>query len=79
MTDLRPAGPILDELGVKLDLAQQDRITEVLVLAKTTNLDNGDVALIIASNDLDWIAQGGLHFAAGQVLSAPPEQSEEDF
>ncbi len=70
MADLRPAGPILDELGVELELSDHDRVTEVLVLAKTTNLENGDVALVIASNDLDWIAQAGLHAAAAQVYAA---------
>ena len=67
---IQPVGPILDELGVKVDLDEQDRITEVLVLAKTTDLDSGDVALIVVSNELDWIAQAGLHAAAAQVFSA---------
>ncbi len=68
MSESRPAGPILDELGVTLDLAEHDRVTEVMVLAKTTDLATGDVALIIGSSDLDWIAQIGLHAAGGQVL-----------
>jgi hypothetical protein len=65
----RPAGPILDELGVTLDLADDDRITEVLVIAKSTNLANGDVALTISVNDLDWIAQLGLLSAASQIVT----------
>lgn len=73
----RPAGPILDDLGVTVHLDEQDRITQVLMLAKTTNLDTGDVALIVASNDLDWIAQAGLHAAAAQVFYADePRQSD---
>ena len=75
MTDLRPAGPILDELGVTMELGEQDRVTEIVVIAKTTDLDTGDVALVIASNDLDWIAQAGLLAAAGEVQnSTPPER-----
>lgn len=70
MTDheQHPAGPVLDELGVTLDLDPQDRVTEVMVLAKVTNLDTGRVALVIADNGLDWIAQRGLHSAAQHVL-----------
>lgn len=68
----RPAGAILDELGVTFELADDDRITEVVVLAKSTNLGTGDVALVIASNDLDWIAQAGLLATAQQVALANP-------
>jgi len=60
MGDETPAGPILDELGVTLPLDDQDRVTEVLVLAKSTNLETGQAALIVASNDLDWVSQLGL-------------------
>ena len=75
--DETPAGPILDELGVTLPLDDQDRVTEVLVLAKSTNLETGQAALIVASNDLDWISQLGLVAAYGQL---PPdvERSERD-
>ncbi len=75
--DERPIGPLLDELGVTVPLHEQDRITEVLVLAKTTNLDTGDVALIIASNDLDWIAKAGLHAAYGRVISQLSRRDED--
>lgn len=71
----RAAGPIIDELGVTMDLAEQDRVTEVVIIAKTTDLDTGEVALVIANNDLDWIAQAGLLAAAGEVQnSTPPER-----
>lgn len=68
MTDRHPAGPILDGLGVTFELAPDDRVTEVLVLAKTTDLATGAVGLSLASNGLDWIAQIGLITAANVVL-----------
>lgn len=72
---LNPAGPVLDELGVELDLADDDRVTEVLLLAKTTNLDSGVVSLVIAANKgMDWISQLGLLTAAQQVL----EQTDDE-
>lgn len=75
-----PAGPILDELGVTLDLDDEDRLTEVLLIAKITNLNTGRPALLLASNDLDWIQQWGLHAAAGQVYmtSQPVHGDDED-
>lgn len=72
MSEPRPAGPILDELGVTLELEPNDRVTEVLILAKLTDLDTGDVGLVFASNDLDWIAQAGLLAAASQVEHNTP-------
>lgn len=61
------------------ELDPQDRITEVLVLAKVTDLETGQVALTFTHNDLDWIALLGLHAAAGQVLDAdPPYQADDD-
>jgi len=68
MSEGRPAGPILDELAVTMPLDEHDRVTEVLLLAKVTNLETGNVALLNASNDLDWIAQWGLLAAAKQVF-----------
>lgn len=73
-----PAGPVLDELGVTLDLDPHDRVTEVLLLAKTTNLETGDVALLVASNGLDWIAQAGLHAAYAQILDSPHRRNDGD-
>lgn len=66
--DCTPAGPILDELGVTLAVKDQDRVTEVLVLAKVMNLEDGQAGLIIGSNDLDWIQIEGLVGAARQVM-----------
>lgn len=69
-----PAGPILTELGVTLMLNDTDRVTEVLVLAKVTNLDTGRVSLCTSSNDLDWIAQRGLVAAAQHMLNRAPDE-----
>lgn len=69
-----PAGPIVDELGVRFTMEPTDRITEVLVLAKTTNMTDGAVALsIAASPGLDWIAQLGLITAGRLVIETEPQ------
>lgn len=66
----KPIGPTLDELGVEIELDIDERVTEVLVIAKTMDLETGAVSLLITSNDLDWIQQWGLHAAAGQVYQS---------
>ena len=76
--DGTPAGPLIDELGVTLDLEGNDRLTDVLVLGKTTDLEDGAVGLVIAaSSNLDWIAQAGLLAVAGQLIAEHnrPEQA----
>jgi len=68
VTETQAAGPIIDGLGVTFHLDPDDRVTEVLILAKTTDLNTGEVGLSLASNGLDWIAQIGLLTAANVVL-----------
>jgi len=68
----KPAGPILDELGVTLDLDDDDRVVEVLVLAKTVAMGDGTVGLVVADSGIDWIAQRGLIAAAQEILAADP-------
>lgn len=60
------AGPILDALGVMLDVEQVDQVTEVLVIAKVSSFgEEGGTGLVIAtSTALDWVQQRGLVSAA---------------
>lgn len=69
--DCQPAGPILDAMDVRLAMDATDRVVEVLILAKTVDMETGEIGLTVASNDLDWIAQAGLVAAYGQVQSSP--------
>lgn len=60
-------GPILDGLGVTLDMDDGDLIASAVVLAKVIDSD-GDVSLYIGTSDgLSWIDQLGLLAAAHQV------------
>lgn len=68
------AGPLLDQLGVKVDLDEGQQITEVVILCKIADFDSGGTALAIGISDgLDWIAQRGLLAAAEHVLNGPDE------
>lgn len=64
----RPAGQILDGLGVTLPLEEGDLVADALVLAKVIKAD-GTVTIVIASSDsLDWITRRGLLYAADEIL-----------
>lgn len=66
----RPAGPIIDGLGVTVDLDDEDLITEVVVIGKCTRLsDGGGTSLVLASSDgIDWVSQLGLIEGARRVV-----------
>jgi hypothetical protein len=68
VSEPQPLGPIVDDLGVTLHLDPDDRVTDILVIAKTADLATGKVGLSMSSNDLDWIAKMGLLTAANVVL-----------
>jgi hypothetical protein len=66
----RPAGPILDGLGVTFDLGDNDLIVEATVIAKVTRMDEGGgTSVIVANSDgIDWVSQLGLIEAARRVV-----------
>jgi hypothetical protein len=65
----QPAGPILDGLGVTLDLAEGDLVASAIVLAKVVNTE-GDVALVIGSSEgISWLEQLGLVTAGADLIS----------
>jgi len=65
-----PAGPILDALGVVLDVAENDQVTGALVIAKVSSFDrDGGTGLILGVSDgCDWVMQRGLVSTAQWVL-----------
>ena len=65
----QPIGPLLDALGVTIELEDNQQLTEVLVLGKGTDFDSNETALVLAaSTGLDWISQRGLVSAAQFIL-----------
>ncbi|MEU6725479.1 hypothetical protein ABZ917_17365 [Nonomuraea wenchangensis] len=66
----QPAGPIIDGLGVTLDLDEGSLVSDVILIAKVVNPD-GQSGLAIADSDaLDWITQYGLIKAAERIIEA---------
>lgn len=64
----QPAGPILDGLGVSIDLADGDLVSDVVIIAKVIDSD-GNVSVSISSNEsLSWLDELGLISAASDVV-----------
>lgn len=72
-SESRPFGHLLDDLGVTAPLGDNDRITEVMVIAKVVELDSDDSTPILGiytGSGTD--AKRGLIHAAREVLEAEP-------
>ena len=65
-----PIGKMLDELGVTLSIEPNQRLVSVYVIGKVIDLDAGTSYLVLGSNNLDWIDEGGLIAAAEKLRSA---------
>lgn len=67
----QPIGPVLDGLGVTIDLEPGALIESAVVISKVLTAD-GEIALDLQGSDgLDWLAQLGLITAASQVVRGP--------
>jgi hypothetical protein len=68
----QPIGPILDGLGITVELDDGELIESALVLAKSVSSD-GSVALAVASSvGMSWLEQLGLIAAAQRVANDRP-------
>lgn len=65
----QPIGPILNGLGMNLELDDGDLVASAFVIAKVVDKD-GDVSLAMASSEgLSWIEQNGLLSSAQQIIN----------
>jgi hypothetical protein len=75
-------GPLLDALGVRIRLNDDQHLVEAIVIGKvvdlTTDRCHGTSMVIGTSDGLDWIGQRGLLGAARDVLAADILQGEGD-
>lgn len=70
MTD-QPAGPILDGLGVTIDLADGDLVENAIVIAKVLGPDGGVTVSLSSSESMSWLDQLGLLVAGSDVVRQP--------
>jgi hypothetical protein len=68
----QPIGPILDGLGVTIDLENGDLVEHAVVLAKV-HLAGGGVSVALSDSDgMTWLEQLGLIAAAQQIVNDRP-------
>jgi hypothetical protein len=73
-----PLGPIVESLGIKANLADNDQITDMVILAKVIDAESGATGLGVYHNDIDWITQLGLLMAAVNVFERGDFEQVED-
>ncbi len=67
----QPAGPILDGLGVTIDLADGDLVSDALIIAKIVDAD-GNVTVSLSSNEtMSWLDQLALLVAGSDIVRRP--------
>lgn len=74
----QPAGPIVDGLGVTIDLADGDLVADALVIAKVVD-ENGNVSVSVSSNpSMSWLDELGLIVAASDLVRRPAPVEHRD-
>ena len=69
MDGMRAIEKVLDGRDIKVEVSDDDLVTDVLVLMKVLPVDGGEPALIVACDDsTDWITQRGMLSAAQHVV-----------
>lgn len=75
----QPVGPLLDALGVTIELGPNQHLTECVVLGKIIDIDDNTTGLVVgASLGCDWISQRGLVAAAQHILDNTCECQSDD-
>lgn len=68
----QPAGPILDGLGVTIDLEPTDLVESAVVLLKTIDADGHVGVEIVNSAGMDWLGQLAIITAAQRIVNDDP-------
>lgn len=69
MTD-QPIGPILDGLGVSIDLADGDLVSDAVVVAKVVDGDGNVSVALSSSESASWLDQMALLVAGSDIVRA---------
>ncbi len=77
MTD-QPSGPILDGLGVTIDLSDGDLVSDAVVIAKVVTEDGSVTVSLSSSESMSWLDQFGLIAAANQVVVSTHFETRDD-
>jgi len=72
MTERESIGSVLESLGVNLNLPEHLAVTDVVLVAKVINMNDGHVNLAVAtSTNCDWLTHKALLAAATEAQDSP--------
>lgn len=74
----QPAGPILDGLGVAIDLDDGELVEAAVVVTKLVTSDGQVLLGVYGTEGLSWLDKLGLVEAAKQRLTAAPWGDRDD-
>jgi acyl-CoA hydrolase len=74
----QPIGPILDGLGVTIDLDDSELVESALVITKLVNADGQVLLGLYGSDAMSWLEKLGLIQAAKQRVSDSPWSDRDD-
>ena len=75
----QPIGPVLDALDVTIDLDPEERLTDVIVIGRSMDFENGTAQLVVTgTKHTDWITKLGLFAAAKDMLNMVSIVDDED-
>ncbi|HEY2089068.1 MAG TPA: hypothetical protein VGH54_23970 [Mycobacterium sp.] len=81
----QPFAPIVEQMGMKAELGENDQVTAMIIITKTMDFETGDVALgYYRSKGLDWIDARGMVATAMDIAQAsvlgrePCDDDDED-
>lgn len=74
----QPAGPILDGLGVTIDLSDGDLVSDAVVIAKVVDGEGNVTVSLSSSESMSWLDQYGLLSAAHQVVISSNFETRDD-
>ncbi|MDH2424747.1 hypothetical protein [Sphaerisporangium sp. TRM90804] len=74
----QPAGPVIDGLGLTLDLRTDDLVSDAIVIAKVIGPDGIPKVVISDSHSLDWLSQYALIKAAERINDSQQFVSVDD-
>lgn len=64
----QPAGPIVDGLGITLDIEEDALVSDAVLIAKIVTSDGSTQVAISDSTAMDWLTQYGLIKAAERIV-----------
>ncbi|MET0416042.1 MAG: hypothetical protein ABW022_08480 [Actinoplanes sp.] len=74
----QPIGPILDGLGVTIDLPDGALVEAAVVTAKVVHADGSVAVALSDSEGMSWLDQLGLVSASAQIVNERPFEHPDD-